>query len=99
MLEMVFKTEFLTLLSQKVLAATGRSLRVDFTDTINFTVKKVFGARGSVERFFFQFSILFLLYIFTYRQACFIFPFVSSFIHALPFISLVPLFFFCFART
>lgn len=40
-LEMVFKTEFLTLLSQRYNTATGGTLRVDFNDNINFTVKKV----------------------------------------------------------
>ena len=40
-LEMVFKTEFLTLLSDKYRTATGKDLRVNFSDSIDFKVKKV----------------------------------------------------------
>ena len=38
---MVFKTEFLTLLSDKFLEKTGRSLIINFSDSITFQVKKV----------------------------------------------------------
>lgn len=38
--ETVFKTEFLTTLSDKYLAATGRKLTVNFSDKIQYTVKK-----------------------------------------------------------
>eukprot|EP00047_Mylnosiga_fluctuans_P003550 m.229694 g.229694 ORF g.229694 m.229694 type:complete len:1076 (-) comp11945_c0_seq1:83-3310(-) len=38
--EMVFKTEFLTLLSQKYQATVGRALSVTFSDSIDFTLKK-----------------------------------------------------------
>ena len=39
--EMVFKTEFLTLLSDKFREKTGRSLIINFSDSITFQVKKV----------------------------------------------------------
>ena len=40
LMEMVFKTEFLTLLSEKIAAAGRGTLRVDFTDSLNFLTKK-----------------------------------------------------------
>ena len=39
-MEMVFKTEFLTLLSEKYEAATSRQLQVKFGDHLSFQVKK-----------------------------------------------------------
>ena len=40
-LEMVFKTEFLTLLSDKYRTALSRELPINFSDAITFKVKKV----------------------------------------------------------
>lgn len=49
-MEMVFKTEFLTLLSEKYETATSRSLTVNFSDNIKFQVKKEgWGGGGTRE--------------------------------------------------
>eukprot|EP00043_Microstomoeca_roanoka_P013204 m.129196 g.129196 ORF g.129196 m.129196 type:complete len:1070 (+) comp15693_c0_seq1:90-3299(+) len=47
-MEMVFKTEFLTLLSEKYQTATGRQLPIQFSDVISFQLKKEgWGGGGS----------------------------------------------------
>eukprot|EP00049_Salpingoeca_infusionum_P018370 m.356955 g.356955 ORF g.356955 m.356955 type:complete len:1042 (+) comp17672_c0_seq1:247-3372(+) len=48
-MEMVFKTEFLTLLSEKYEALTGRQLQLTFRDNITFTTKKEGWGGGSKE--------------------------------------------------
>lgn len=48
-MEMVFKTEFLTLLSEKYEAETRRKLDVKFSNQISFTVKKEGWGGGSTR--------------------------------------------------
>lgn len=59
--EMVFKTEFLTLLAQKYQTALGRALKVDFADSINFTLKKEGWGGGGTRTLQFETGSAFLV--------------------------------------
>eukprot|EP00730_Choanoeca_flexa_P019151 TRINITY_DN9345_c0_g3_i1.p1 TRINITY_DN9345_c0_g3~~TRINITY_DN9345_c0_g3_i1.p1 ORF type:complete len:1057 (+),score=322.91 TRINITY_DN9345_c0_g3_i1:85-3255(+) len=52
--EMVFKTEFLTLLDEKYRAMTSRALPLTFSDRIEFEVKKVRFGGGTVRTLVFE---------------------------------------------
>ncbi len=50
MFENMFKTEFLTVLSENYQNITGSTLRIDFNDDMQFTVKKTTWERGGTRQ-------------------------------------------------
>ncbi|KAJ3021050.1 Unconventional myosin-Ie [Thoreauomyces humboldtii] len=48
-LENIFKTEFITVLSEKYLNATGRALNINFTDNVKYSVKKTTWQSGGLH--------------------------------------------------
>ncbi|KAJ3148444.1 Unconventional myosin-Ie [Geranomyces variabilis] len=48
-LENIFKTEFITVLSEKYQLATGRALSLNFTDSIKYSVKKTTWQSGGTQ--------------------------------------------------
>ncbi|ORY53153.1 hypothetical protein BCR33DRAFT_711504 [Rhizoclosmatium globosum] len=48
-MENLFKTELITVLSEKYLAATGSRLQINFTDNIKYTVKKTTWQSGGIH--------------------------------------------------